>query len=150
MRPLTEVFRSPKMHYAVNFPSGWTVTPATQSWRGEGHTQGQPNADELGGRAVVFTGTSEPLEPGQSPAKWIAWYLAFAGTNECGAQEYMDFLGLIGLIYLSGCNSTDIPGRIYNAAVVIGGRGYSFSMKGEIDNAFFVSMLGTIKFDSRA
>jgi hypothetical protein len=134
------------MHYAIRFPVGWTVTPATQSWRGEPDTWGTPNVDELDGRSVLFTGTSKPLEQGQSPAKWIAWYLGVAGANKCGVQEYMDFLGLVGLIYLNGCSSTDMPGRIYDAAVVIGGRGYSFSIKGKVDHAFFVSMLSTIRF----
>jgi hypothetical protein len=144
--PITEVFRSPAMHYEIKFPVGWIVTPATQTWRGEWDTWAGANVDHLNGTSVVFTGTSEPLAWGQSPAKWIAWYLAAAGANTCGVQEYMDFLGLTGLIYLGGCTSTDVPGQIYRAAVVVGGRGYSFSIKGQVDHAFFVSMLRTISF----
>jgi len=144
--PLTAAFQSPKMHYAIKFPAGWTVTPATEIWHGERDMWGRPNVDELNGKSVVFAGTSEPLAWGQSPAQWITWYLATAGANNCGIQEYMDFLGLVGLIYLGGCSSTDLPGRIYEAAVVMGGRGYSFSMKGKVDQAFFVSMLRTINF----
>lgn len=135
------------MHYEIMFPVGWIVTPATQVWRGEWDTWARANVDHLNGTSVVFTGTSESLAWGQSPAKWIAWYLAGSGANACGVQEYMDFLGLTGLIYLGGCTSADVPGDIYYAAVVVGGRGYSFSIKGQVDHAFFVSMLRTVRFD---
>jgi hypothetical protein len=134
------------MQYSIKFPSGWIVTPATQTWRGEWDTWAKANVDHLNGTSVVFTGTSEPLAWAQSPAKWIAWYLAASGANTCGVQEYMDFLGLTGLIYLGGCTSTDVPGQIYYAAVVVGGRGYSFSIKGQVDYALFVSMLRTVSF----
>lgn len=144
--PLTAVFQSPTMHYAIKFPAGWTVTPATQVWRGEQDLWGRPNVDELNGKSVMFAGTSEPLPSGQSPAQWIAGFLATAEANKCGIQEYMDFLGLVGLIFLGGCSSTDLPGRVYEAAVVVGARGYSFSMKGKVDQPFFVSMLRTINF----
>jgi hypothetical protein len=144
--PLAKVFQSPKMHYAIRFPVGWSVNPATQIWRGEWDAQGTPNVDQLGGSHVLFTGTSAPLAQGQSPADWIAWYLAVAWANDCGVQEYMDFMGLTGLIDLNGCSGANVPGRTYAAAVVIGGRGYSFSMRGQADHALFVSMLSTIRF----
>ena len=144
--PLAKTFQSPKMHYAIRFPVGWSVTPATQAWRGEWDTQGTPDVDRLDGSHVLFTGTSALLAQGQSPAEWIAWYLAVAWSNDCGVQEYMDFMGLTGLIDLNGCSSADAPGRAYAAAVVIGGRGYSFSMRGQADHALFVSMLRTIRF----
>lgn len=134
------------MHYAVRFPVGWTVTPATQIWRGEWARSGDPNVDALSGSSVVFTGTSEPLVPGQSPSNWINWYFAFAGANKCRVYEYMDFMGLVGMIDLSGCNSANTPGYIYAAAVVIGGRGYRFSLEGKADHALFVSMLRTVSF----
>jgi hypothetical protein len=144
--PLTELFRSPAMHYSIKFPAGWTAMPASQTWHTEWDTSGKPNVDELDGTSVVFTGASAPLASGQSPANWIASYLATAATNHCGLQEYMDFLGLVGLIYLGGCTSADVPGLVYNAAVVIGGRGYSFSLKGKAGQELFVSMLRTINF----
>jgi hypothetical protein len=136
---LTQVFRSPRMHYSIRLPTGWSVIPATQ-------TSIQGNVDELSSSSVIFTGTSQALASGQSPARWIAAYLATAPANRCGVQEYMDFWGLVGLIYLGGCISTDLPGRIYDAAVVFGGRGYSFSMKGNVGQEFFVSMLRSITF----
>jgi hypothetical protein len=136
---LTQVFRSPTMHYSIRFPNGWRVIPATQ-------TSSTANVDELSNSSVIFTGTSQALASGQSPAGWIAGYLTTARANRCGLQEYMDFWGLVGLIYLGGCTSTDLPGRTYDAAVVIGGRGYSFTMKGTVGHEFFVSMLRSITF----
>ena len=146
--PLTQVFRSPNMQYAINFPAGWTVTPASQLLPGELDRLDEGNSDKLDGGSVLFTGTSEPLAGGQSPASWIGWYLATAGTKKCSVREYTDFMGLTGLIDLNGCSSTDMPGHIYSAAVVIDGRGYSFSIQGKVDHALFVSMLSTVRFGS--
>jgi hypothetical protein len=61
-------------------------------------------------------------------------------------REYTDFMGLTGLIDLNGCSSTDMPGHVYSAAVVIDGRGYSFSMQRQVDHALFVAMLRTVSF----
>jgi hypothetical protein len=146
--PLTQVFRSPNMQYAINFPAGWTATPASQLLPGESDRLDEQNADKLDGGSVLFTGTSEPLAGGQSPASWIGWYLATVGTKKCGVREYTDFMGLTGLIDLNGCSSTDMPGHIYSAAVVIDGRGYSFSIQGKVDHALFVAMLRTVRFGS--
>lgn len=146
--PLTEMFRSPTMQYSIKFPTGWTVTPATEAGRGDRDSSGQRNVDVLDGGSVLFTGTSQPLTGGQSPANWIGWYLTAAGTDQCGVREYTDFMGLTGLIDLNGCSSTDMPGHIYSAAVVIDGRGYSFNIQGKVDHALFVSMLRTIRFGS--
>jgi len=144
--PLTEVFRSPTMQYSIKFPTGWTVTPATEKGRGDRDSSGRPSVDMLDGGSVVFTGTSEALVWGMTPAKWIGWYLATAGTDQCRVREYTDFMGLTGLIDLNGCSSPDMPGHIYSAAVVIDGRGYSFTMQGQVDHALFVSMLRTVSF----
>jgi hypothetical protein len=144
--PLTEVFQSPTMHYAINFPAGWTATPASQAWRGRSDPVDEQNADKLVGGSVVFTGTSELLAGGQSPANWIGWYLAAAGTDKCGVREYTDFMGLTGVIDLNGCASTNMAGHLYSAAVVIDGRGYSFTIEGRVDHSLFVSMLRTVSF----
>jgi hypothetical protein len=146
--PLTEVFRSPSMQYTIKFPTGWTATPAAEAGRGDRDSSGRLSVDMLDGGSVVFTGTSAPLAGGQSPANWIGWYLATAGTNQCGVREYTDFMGLTGLIDLNGCSSTDLPGHIYSAAVVIDGRGYSFNIQGKVDHRLFVSMLRTVSFGS--
>jgi hypothetical protein len=61
-------------------------------------------------------------------------------------REYTDFMSLTGLIDLNGCSSTDMPGHVYSAAVVIDGRGYSFSMQRQVDHALFVAMLRTVSF----
>jgi hypothetical protein len=52
------------------------------------------------------------------------------------------------VIDLNGCASYDIQGRIYDVAVVAGGRGYRFTLEGEVDHAFFPAMLATVKFPS--
>lgn len=143
---LSQVFTSRIMHYSIKFPTTWIAIPATQVWHGEWETWNKPNVDELNGGSVVFNGTSEPLARGQSPAKWIAKYLAVAGQNRCGVQENMDLIGLHGVIDLNGCSSTDMPGQIYDAAVVFGGRGYGFTMEGAVDHGFFVAMLRTLRF----
>src|SRR5258708_30451168 len=56
--PLTEVFRSPSMQYSIKFPTGWTVTPAPETGRGDRDSSGRLSVDMLDGGSVLFTGTS--------------------------------------------------------------------------------------------
>jgi hypothetical protein len=37
-------------------------------------------------------------------------------------------------------------GHIFDVVVVAGGRGYNFTMEGDVDHAFFLAMLATVVF----
>jgi hypothetical protein len=141
----SETYVSILMHYSVNYPADWAVTPATQLWNGEWGNWGQPDIDHLDGKYLAFWGTSQPLRPGQSATKWMNQYLAAVASNKCGVQEHVAVAGHAGVIDLNGCNSTELPGRVYDVVVVAGGRGYNFSMEGSVDHPLLLAMLATVK-----
>jgi hypothetical protein len=143
--PLSETYASNLMRYSVNYPTGWDITPATQTWHGEWGNWGQPDIDHLDGNHVAFWGTSQPLGPGQSATKWTNRYLVAVGGNKCGVQERVSVAGHVGVIDLNGCTSSELPGRVYDVVIVAGRRGYNFSMEGVVDRAFFLAMLATVK-----
>jgi hypothetical protein len=142
----SETYVSDLMHYSVNYPADWAVTPATQPWLGEWGSWGQADVDHLDGKHVAFWGTSQPLRPGQTAAKWMNRYLATVASNKCGVQEHVAVAGHAGVIDLNGCNSTELPGRVYDVVVVAGGRGYNFTMEGAVDHPLLLAMLATVKF----
>lgn len=37
-------------------------------------------------------------------------------------------------------------GRLYDLAVVAGGRGYNFAIEGQVDHTFFLAILATVTF----
>jgi hypothetical protein len=39
-----------------------------------------------------------------------------------------------------------LGGRVYDLAVVVGGRGYNFTMEGQVDHTFWLAMLATVTF----
>jgi hypothetical protein len=146
---LAKTFMSPTMGYSVKYPASWTVTLATQSWA-MGHTSfwDTPDGDRLEGDSAGFRGTSQALAPGQSAPQWIAEYIST--SLPCGSQEQVPVGDQVGTIDLNDCPSDPDHGghvgRIFDIAVVAGGRGYNFTMEGRVDRAFFLAMLATVTF----
>jgi hypothetical protein len=149
--PLVRTFTSPKMQFSARYPAAWKVTPSTTSWRTKGARWTDPEADLLDGRFVNFWGTSQALERGQSAKAWLdryVQYLASVGTAKCGVQEHVAVADHASLIIMNGCNSEDLPGRVYDVVFVAGGRGYDLSMEGEVDHPYFLAMLATVQLQS--
>jgi hypothetical protein len=148
-RSLTATFRSRMMGYSVKYPAGWKVTPATAIWRrGVTNFWNDPEEDRLDGPSAGFHGTSQTLAPGQSPTVWIDEYIK--SSMPCGTKELVPVGNQIGTIDLNDCPSDPshggYVGRIYDVAVGAGGRGYNFTMEGQVDHAFFLAMLATVTF----
>lgn len=144
----SQAFTSDTMRYSIKYPAGWLATPATQPWQGEWGNWGFLDTDHLDGGFVAFWASSEPLARGQSAASWIHQYLASVGTAKCGLQENVAVAGHAGLIIMNGCNSDDLPGHVYDVVFVAGRRAYDLSMEGEVDHAYFLAMLATVKLQS--
>src|SRR3989442_329183 len=87
----------------------------------------------LDGSAAGFHGTSQPLAPRESPTAWIDQYIK--SSMPCGTKELVPVGNQMGTIDLNGCASDGshggYAGRIYDLAVVAGGRGYNFTMEGQ-------------------
>ena len=134
------------MGYSVNYPAGWTVTLATKSWPlGRTSFWETPDGDRIEGDSVGFRGTSQALASGQSESDWIYQYIA--SSMPCGNRELVPVGSHTGTIDLNDCRGMGrLGGRVFDLAVVAGGRGYNFTMEGEVDRNFFLAMLATVKF----
>jgi hypothetical protein len=141
-------FASPLMGYSVRYPSGWTTTPATSPWTaGTGDGWDAPNGDQVEGAGTGFRGGSQPLAPGQTAQAWIDAYVATQVTD-CGVREQIPLAGTQATIDLNGCPALGrLQGRIYDVVLVVGDRGYNFTMEGQVDRAYLLEMLSTIEFD---
>ena len=139
-------FTSPTMGYSVRYASDWTITPATDSWPlGKTSFWDTPDGDRIEGDAAGFRGTSQALAPGQSASQWIAEYITT--SLPCGTQEQVPLGDQVGTIDLNDCPGMGrLGGRVFDIAVVSGGRGYNFTMEGRVDRAFFLAMLATVTF----
>jgi hypothetical protein len=143
---LSKTFMSPTMGYSVKYPASWTVTLATQGWA-MGHTSfwDTPDGDRLEGDSAGFRGTSQALAPGQSASQWIAEYIST--SLPCGSREQVPVGDQVGTIDLNDCPGMGrLGGRVFDIAVVAGGRGYNFTMEGKVDRAFFLAMLAKVTF----
>lgn len=149
------VFVSPTMGYSIAYPPGAVCAPATKPWLpGTTTLWGDPTVDLLLAPGVRLVGSSQPLAAGQSADDWIRAYLAVQTpcTGERPAPEAATIDGQQGVIDQNGC-STDgfggiVPGgRLFDAFVVKGDRGYQFTLDGNVDHAYFLAVLGTIKLN---
>ncbi len=144
--PLAMSFTSPTMGYSVKYPAGWVITLATDMWP-LGHTSfwDTPDGDRLEGDGAGFRGTSQALAPGQTTSEWISQYIA--SSMPCGKREQVSVANEVGTIDLNDCSGLGrLGGRVFDIAVVSGGRGYNFTMEGKVDRGFFLAMLATVTF----
>jgi hypothetical protein len=148
-RALTATFTSPTMGYSVKYPAGWTITPATQRWPLR-HTSywDTPDGDRLEGRSVGFRGSSQALAPGESAATWIDDYIK--SSLPCGTEEQVPVGDQRGTVDLNDCPGQGrLGGRVFDLAVVVGGRGYNFTMEGQVDHTLWLAVLATVTFTAQ-
>ena len=143
---LAATFTSPTMGYSVRYPAGWTITPASQRWPLR-HTSfwDTPDGDRLEGHAVGFRGTSQALAAGQSSGAWLSDYIM--SSMPCGTAEQVPVGDQTGTVDLNDCPAQGrLGGRVDDVAVVVGGRGYNFTMEGQVDRTFWLAMLAAVTF----
>jgi hypothetical protein len=140
------------MGYSVRFPAGWKPTPATVPWTPDAPNYwDDPDGDRLESATMGFHGTSQKLAVGQSADAWLRAYLSSEPSTDCGTPEQISAGGSVGTLALNGCNGQGrLGGRVYDYAVVIGGRGYNFTMEGDVDHELFLAMLATVTFRPEA
>ena len=147
---LTETFSSARHGYAVHYPAGWAVTPATKAWSELGKNGwGSGMNDELSSSTVRFSGASRPLEAGQTDDQWLT---AYAGGASTSSWPTVTIGGKPGFITYDGGpaagGSITVGAVMYDAVAVVGGRGYNFNMDGLVDRPTFERFLTTITFDA--
>ncbi len=137
------------MGYTVSFPSGWSITPATELWTPDaGNFWDDPVGDRLENGTAGFRGTSQPLGKGQKPSEWLAEYLGSGPLVYCGEEEQVPVGNATGTMSLNGCAGQGrLGGQVFDVAVVSGRRGYNFTMEGDVTHDFFLAMLATVQFE---
>jgi len=127
-------------------PGRVKVTVASQSWPlGKTSYWDTPDGDRMESDSAGFRGTSQALAAGQSEAEWISQYIA--SSMPCGNREQVPVGAFVGTIDLNDCPGMGrLGGRVFDIAVVAGGRGYNFTMEGQVDRNFFLAMLATVTF----
>jgi hypothetical protein len=137
------------MGYTVRYPDAWTVTTATEPWlAGASEFWDDPNGDRIESADAGFRGGSQKLAAGQTADAWLTVYLGSGPPVQCGTVEQIPLGGTKATIDLNGCRGQGrLGGRVYDVALVTGGRGYNFTMEGAVDHAFLLAMLATVEFD---
>jgi hypothetical protein len=75
-KPVDGTFRSPRYHYTIELPDGWTVQPATADWRIIDPWDEAPRADIFrSADGLRFSVASAPLGPGVDPATYAETYV---------------------------------------------------------------------------
>lgn len=145
---LSKTFKSPLMGYTVDYPGGWTPTPATDLWLpNASNFWDDPVGDRLQSSAAGFRGTSQPLTKGEPTQQWMHDYLASEPTG-CGTREQIRVDGHAATIGLNGCAGQGrLGGKVFDVILVSGNRGYNFTMEGEVNRDLLLAMLATVKLD---
>jgi hypothetical protein len=151
MPALSQSFSSPLHAYAIRYPAGWTVTPASAPWVGDaGLLWGDAALDDLHGTDVRLVATSQVLDAGKSGAEWLA---ARTGIPPCDGPSRLPAAVAVGpatgTVTLNGCAADEgivAGGVIYDVLTVVGNRGYDFTVDGAVDAAFVEALLATVTF----
>ena len=156
---LSETFISPRNGFSVNYPAGWTVTPATADWAENTFLPlGNPALDDLrrAGEARLVV-ASQPLAAGETEAEWLAAFVhPFTGPVVCATDPAtsprLPIGGQSGYLDTPGCplpgdTKFSTPDLEYSAIVFAGGRAYRFSLDGVVDLAYFQAVLDTVILD---
>jgi hypothetical protein len=136
------------MGYTVKYPSSWKPVAATNLWEpGASNFWDDPVGDRVESDVAGFRGTSQALAAGQSPQTWLDAYLATSLTG-CGKREEVSVAGQSATIDLNGCHGQGrLGGRVFDLVLVAGGRGYNFTMEGDVDHAMLLAFLATVALD---
>lgn len=157
--PLTETFESPRNGFSVDYPSGWSVRPATKAWPQDFFLPlGNPALDELKkeGEARLNV-ASQPLGAGETEAEWLASYAhAYQGSKPCGTtpatSPTLAIDGHTAYLVTDGCPMSadqhfSSPDVAYGAVVVAAGRVYEITFDGNVDRAYFDAIAVTIRLN---
>jgi hypothetical protein len=155
---LTETFVSTRNGFSVRYPAGWSTKSATASWLPNTFVPiGNSALDELKLRGVArLVVASQPLEPGQTEASWIAsfgqqYYLRrCSGDRAAWPRVTVD--GRSGYLDLNACplpadQKFSTPDVAFDVIVFAGDRVYRIGLDGVVDLGYFEAILATVRLD---
>jgi len=149
---LTQTYTSTRNGFTIKYPNGWTVTHAVQPWaQGSEIGWGDPALDTLTGTDLRFVGASQPQLADQPPAAWYRAVCQLGGGPACetaptgwepitidGQPGYLDD------VWATAQQSIVPGGHFYDAVIVLEGRGYEFTLDGNVDRGVVAAFLATI------
>jgi hypothetical protein len=144
--------------FSVRYPAGWSTKSATASWLPNTFVPiGNSALDELKLRGVArLVVASQPLEPGQTEASWIAsfgqqYYLRrCSGDRAAWPRVTVD--GRSGYLDLNACplpadQKFSTPDVAFDVIVFAGDRVYRIGLDGVVDLGYFEAILATVRLD---
>jgi hypothetical protein len=163
---LDATFTSPSYGYQVKYPSGWTVTPGIGPWPpGTERFPGDPVSDAIvtpsGTDRVRLSGASIALPTGMTMDQFRAFASPLSSpfnSDPCTPVaplpvplkiNYPANPGAVeAVVSINGCTAlAEFGGYIYDVEVIAGGRGYTFTLDGQVTTADALAWLATIKLE---
>lgn len=136
---LDQVYSSAIAGFSVNYPTDWSVMPATKPWRA-GYEPDSTMWDTLGNKPS-FTGTSTRLPTGMSFETWYAAYDAARGAGTCGAAALEEPVTVDRVV---GRLDAHCPDFYLEAVVPTSGRVYILTLYAPVTRPEFRAFLDTI------
>lgn len=158
---LNETFTSARHGVSINYPAGWTVSPATRPWPAGVQAPQAPNAEldmlvDPRDATRTFVMVSQPLARDTTPTTWLAAFersypqMPAACWPAPDQMEHGTVGGQPAWIHggVIGCGFVE-------AIVFAGGRVYELTAYGQVngipyDRALFDALLATVTFDPAA
>lgn len=167
---LDATFVSPGYGYQIRYPTGWSVRPGAPPWQaGVGLMPDNPTADSIispvGPERLRFTAASLLLPNGMTMDAFRALAAPLASpfnSTPCTPIAPLSGPVLVGLqaspgaspqqvqavISVNGCGElAELGGRVYDVEVIAGGRGYEFTLDGQITTADVPAWLATVTLE---
>jgi hypothetical protein len=155
---LSQTFTSPGYGFSVRYPDRWTAHPATDRWvSGAKINWGGGIVDDLHGADVRFSGASQLLKSGETPAGRLQTMIdaSLVCPPKRPTPDKVPVGDQIGTVAVNGC-STATPafggaispsGYVYEVFTMVGNRVYDFILDGAVDPTYLQAMLATVTFD---
>ncbi len=144
---------SPWYGYSVRYPSSWATTDGKGPWpSGEVLRHGDPRLDVIegstpGGQAR-FVGASQPVASGTTPRQFGGQENPFSCPPGDRLPKGLTIDGSAAFVTLDGCPSeAELGGLIWDVVVISGGRGYDFTIDGDIEASDAADWLARIRLD---
>lgn len=167
---LDATFVSPAYGYQIRYSTGWLVTPGTPPWDvGTGVMPDNPTTDKIlspvGTQRMRLSGASLLLPSGMTIDAFRANAVPLASPfnpNPCTPIAPLSGSVLLNVetssgaspqqvqavVSIDGCGAlAELGGHIYDVEVIAGGRGYEFTLDGEITAADALAWLATITLE---
>ena len=168
--PLDATFVSPAYGYQIRYPTDWSVRPGTPPWEvGVGLMPDNPTSDKIlspvgpdrmrisaaslllpsGMTIDAFRANAAPLAgPSNTtpctPIAPLSGPVLLEGQTSPGASPQQ----VQAVVSINGCGAlAELGGHVYDLEVIAGGRGYEFTLDGEISSADALAWLATITLE---